>query len=344
MQKCSVVDLFCGVGGLTHGFVKEGFHVVAGIDIDKTCKYAYEKNNAAKFIEKDIENVTAEEILQLYPEKSIKILVGCAPCQPFSKYSKRKTEDDAWKLLHTFIRLIKEIEPEVISMENVPQLEKHPVFHDFVKVLIDLDYYRSWSSVNCLDYGVPQRRRRLVLFASKFDSIEIIKKTHPPKRQRHVTDLIKQLEPIAAGEVSSTDPLHRASGLSALNMKRVMNTPTGGSWKDWSDDLVLECHKRKSGKTYPSIYGRMKWDEPAPTMTTQCHGLGNGRFGHPEQHRAISLREAALLQTFPSKYDLVNPDAVFSITTIARHIGNAVPVRLGRIIAKSIRKHLEDNG
>lgn len=341
MRSTAVVDLFCGVGGMTHGFVQEGFNVVAGIDIDRTCRYAYETNNRARFIETDIEALTPDEVSNLYPKGVTKILVGCAPCQPFSKYANRKVEAEDWKLVQSFAELIRGVRPEIVSMENVPQLAKHPVFTHFVATLEEERYRYSWDVVDCVSYGVPQTRKRLVLFASKFDDIRIIEKTHLPPRYQTVAHAIRRLEPLAAGQMSAKDPLHRASALSPVNLRRIMNTPAGGGWRDWSDDLVLACHKKESGKTYPSVYGRMLWNEPAPTMTTQCHGLGNGRFGHPEQHRAISLREAALLQTFPKRYRFVDPEDDFFIGIVARHIGNAVPVRLGRIIARTIKRHLQ---
>lgn len=340
-SRSSVVDLFCGVGGLTHGFVQEGFNVVAGIDADSTCKYAFEKNNGAKFITRDIIKLTAAEIIQLYPKNGFRILVGCAPCQPFSKYTNRKSEDDEWRLVQRFAELIKGVQPEIVSMENVPELEKHKVFRDFVSTLKNEDYYLSWSVVHSAEYGVPQTRKRLVLFASKLGPINIIKRTHSRKRPRTVAQAIGRLEPIGAGQTSPKDKLHTASGLSEINLRRIMKTPAGGGWKDWPTDLVLKCHRKETGKTYSGVYGRMKWDEPGPTITTQCNGLGNGRFGHPEQHRAISLREAALLQTFRRKYHFIDPNTKLSFKTVARHIGNAVPVRLGRIIARSIRRHLE---
>jgi DNA (cytosine-5)-methyltransferase 1 len=124
-------------------------------------------------------------------------------------------------------------------------------------------------------------------------------------------------------------------------LKRLKATPQGGSWADWSEDLQLKCHKKSSGKTYRSIYGRMIWDDLAPTLTTHCTGIGNGRFGHPTQNRAISLREAALLQTFPRRYEFVKPRAPLYSKIVSRQIGNAVPVRLGRIIARSIKRHLQ---
>lgn len=343
MENIIVVDLFCGAGGLTHGFIQEGLKVVAGVDSDLSCKYAYEKNNNAQFLRRNIEELSAEEILVFYPKDAVNVLMGCAPCQPFSTYAKEKTKkssDKKWKLLYEFSRLIKEIHPDIISMENVPGLKSHRVFRDFVKNLEKLGYEVSYYVVYCPDYGIPQSRKRLVLFASKYGKIDLIEKTHMPENYKTVKDTIGNLEPLNDGEVSSLDPLHRASKLSETNKLRIMNTPPGGSWKDWDESLVSFCHKKESGKSYSGVYGRMRWDMPAPTMTTQCYGFGNGRFGHPEQHRAISLREAALIQTFPEYYEFVEPCNPFFIKTVARHIGNAVPVELGRVIARSIKKHL----
>lgn len=342
-MSASVVDLFCGVGGLTQGFVKEGFDVVAGIDADPTCKYPFTINNGSKFILRDVDELTAKEVIALFPADKIKVLVGCAPCQPFSKYANRKLIDDKWQLVGKFAALIRDVKPEIISMENVPELRKHGIFDHFISELHKEGYWIWHDVVDCADYGVPQTRKRLVLLASKLSDIEIVPKTHSLSRQRTVKQTIQKLPKILAGETCSKDPLHRSSALSDKNLQRISVTPPGGSWKDWPEALVLDCHKKESGKTYPSVYGRMKWLAPGPTITTQCHGLGNGRFGHPEQDRAISLREAALLQTFPSNYKFVEPGAPVVISHVARHIGNAVPVRLGRIIARSIKKHLEAN-
>ena len=345
MENLITVDLFCGAGGLTHGFIKEGVKVVAGVDSDLSCKYAYEKNNNAQFLHRNIEELSAEEISVFYPDGAVKVLVGCAPCQPFSTYAKGKTKkspDKKWKLLYEFSRLIKEIHPDIISMENVPGLKKHRVFRDFVRDLERLGYEVSYYIVYCPDYGIPQSRTRLVLFASKYGKIDLIEKTHMPENYKTVKDAIDNLEPLEDGEVSYLDTLHRASKLSDTNKLRIINTPEGGSWKDWDESLVLSCHKKESGKSYSGVYGRMRWDMPAPTMTTQCYGFGNGRFGHPEQHRAISLREAAFIQTFPEYYEFVEPDDSFFIKVVARHIGNAVPVDMGRVIARSIKRHITE--
>ncbi len=342
MKNASVVDVFCGIGGLTHGFIKEGFNVIAGIDADRSCKYAYEKNNDATFIHQDIEDgSTSKTIMNLFPSGHTKILIGCAPCTPFSNYSRRGTKDRRWGLLYSFLEIIRIVQPEIVSMENVAQLEKHQVFDDFVQGLEEANYNVSWQLVDCRDFGIPQKRVRLVLLASMLGGIELIKKTHPPSKIRTVRDVIGKLDPIEAGETSSRDRLHTARGLTMKNKRRIAITPPGGGWIDWPEELLLDCHKKESGRTYRSVYGRMLWDEPSPTLTTHCVGLGNGRFGHPEQDRAISLREAAMLQTFPKYYEFLSREDKLSVKSIATQIGNAVPVRLARIIARSVKCHME---
>jgi DNA (cytosine-5)-methyltransferase 1 len=339
----SAVDVFCGVGGLTHGLRKEGITVCAGVDIDPRCRYPYEKNNSCLFVEEDVSKLSGFEVATFFPVNHTKILVGCAPCQPFSTYTRGKKERkfDKWGLLSAFGRVIREADPDIVSMENVPQLEKEVIFKIFVARLRSYGYFVTYSNVNCLKYGVPQTRTRLVLFASKYGQVNLVRPTHPANRRRSVRQAIGRLEPIKAGGISMQDALHRASALSSQNLRRIKASKPGGTWRDWPDDLVAHCHNVESGETYPSVYGRMMWDRPAPTVTTQCHGFGNGRFGHPEQNRAISLREAALLQTFPRRYSFVAPDDPITFDHLGRLIGNAVPVRLGRIIGRSILKHLE---
>ena len=317
MENYSVIDLFCGAGALTHGFVLEGFNVVAGLDADKSCKYAYESNNhGALLIEKRIEDVTGVELAQQYPEGHVKILVGCAPCQPYSPYNKgRKDKEKKWKLLSNFANLISEIEPDIVSMENVPDLvtfQKGKVYRKFVKRLEE-DYtvtnVTKYPEVFCPDYGIPQRRKRLVLFASKYGELELLPATYTPDQYKKVQDVIDDLEPLKAGQASQTDLYHKASRLSELNLQRIKASVPGGTWKDWPDELVTQCHRKKTGNGYASVYGRMKWDELSPTITTQCYGFGNGRFGHPDtkQNRAISLREAARLQTFRGRLRICSP-------------------------------------
>lgn len=348
----SIVDLFCGVGGLTHGLVKEKFNVKAGIDFDNSCKYAFEKNNNATFYYEDVTNLTGDKLIEKFDKSKRMILVGCAPCQPFSIYNSRssnqskiKTNDEKWKLLYSFAKLIEETLPDIVSMENVPLLmtfDKGKVFNDFVETLKSNNYNVSWSVVNAQDYGIPQRRKRLLLLASRLGEIKLIEKTIKDGKYKTVKDAIGHLPSIEDGVSHPDDALHRSRKLTDLNKKRIKATKEGGSWKDWDESLWLECHKKESGKSFRSVYGRMRWNDVAPTMTTYCTGLGNGRFGHPEQDRAISLREAALIQSFPEDYDFIDPTKPMSSPAIARQIGNAVPVELGVVIAKSIKQHLKE--
>jgi len=347
-DKIKVVDLFCGIGGLSHGLVLEGFDVVAGVDNDKSCKYAFEKNNGAKFISRDIARFTAKELSKLYRGASIRILVGCAPCQPYSSLSRRKLSGKEvrkkWYPMYRFMTLIKRLKPEIVSMENVPDLSnthKYEIFGRFVETLHSLGYDVSFKTVDTSRYGVPQRRRRLVLLASRLGGISLIPETHDKGALVTVRDAIGSLPRLKDGTVDPHDALHRASKLSAKNKKRIVATPKdGGSAKSWARDLIPKCYRKKSGKSYmATVYGRMRWNDPAPTMTTNCTTLGTGRFGHPSQNRAISLREAAILQSFPDYYEFGRENEI-GVTRISTHIGNAVPVLLGRAIGKSLKNHL----
>lgn len=350
-KSISAVDLFCGVGGLTYGLEQAGIKVIAGIDIDETCKYAYEENNEASFICKDMIDVTGEGISALYPEGDIKLLVGCAPCQPFSPHTYKKKDresDEKWGLLSKMQQIVEYVKPEIVSIENVPPIKTQEVFTDFVSTLDGLDYEIDYDVLYCPDYGVPQKRRRLVLIASKLGEISLPSETHAPSGQNGlkpyltVKDAIGELSEIADGQVCDTDSLHWTRKLAEINKKRLSQSKPGGTWLDWDLKLRAPCHQKPSGQTYKSVYARMEWNQPAPTITTQFYNFGTGRFGHPVQDRALSLREGALLQTFPSDYDFINPELPASFTRLGVHIGNAVPVQLATVIGQSIQEHLEN--
>ena len=335
--KIACVDLFCGIGGLTHGLVRGGIRVAAGIDLDANCRFPYESNNRAKFIEADVRKLSGAELQVFWSGEKYSLLAGCAPCQTFSTYSRKVRKlrrDTRWELVDEFARLTKEARPDFVTMENVPQLADHEVFQRFLAALSD---YRVWHRVvECSEYGVPQTRKRLVLLASRLGEMKLAGK---PRRTATVRETIGHLTPLAAGESDVDDPLHSACSLSEINLKRIRASKPGGTWRDWSPELLAECHRRRSGETYPSVYGRMEWDAPAPTITTQCFGYGNGRFGHPDQDRAITLREAALLQTFPASYRFLKTGDRFAFHILGRLIGNAVPVSLGELVAKSLIAH-----
>ena len=342
--RASVIDIFCGVGGLAHGFKLEGFPLACGIDIDEGCRYAFQSNNDAPFIAKDIGEISGKMLNACFLPKMKRILVGCAPCQPFSLYN-QKNSDPQWRLLSDFGRLISCVKPEVVSMENVPRLMKFKegeLFEGFVRELESNGYFVWYSPVFCPDYGVPQSRTRLVLIASLLGPVSLDPPTHDESEYVCVRQALGKQPKLRAGEVDRADRFHRSSRLSPINLKRIKAAKPGGTWRDWDDDLVTECHKRKTGKGYASVYGRMSWDKLSPTITTQFFGFGNGRFGHPEEDRALSLREGAILQSFPEDYVFVPPDEKISFKRVGRMIGNAVPVLLSCAIARSIKRHIQE--
>lgn len=338
-QKIEAIDLFCGIGGLTYGLQQAGITVLAGLDNDKSCQYSYEKNNKSEFICADIAKYDFTEMKKMYSPRSTRVLVGCAPCQPFSSYVTRlgvKNKDSRWGLLNYFVKAIEVLNPHVISIENVRGIVKTQVFRNFVKNMNSLGYHISYEIVNCADYGVPQYRKRLVLLGSRFGEIDLIPKTHSNKHIP-INKVIKKLPTIKAGEICKNDKIHKARSLSPINIKRIKQSKPSGSWKSWDKNLLPKCYKKEGGNGYQNVYGRMSWDKPSPALTTQFLTYSCGRFGHPSQNRALSIREGAMLQTFPRKYIFKEN---CSISKISSHIGNAVPPRLGKIIGTSIKKHL----
>jgi DNA (cytosine-5)-methyltransferase 1 len=336
------VDLFCGVGGLTHGLKRGGIDVVAGVDLDSDCQFPYEFNNDGRFVQRSVGDLTPTDVTDLFGKAKWRLIAGCAPCQPYSTYSRQHRkgpQNSEWELVGRFGRLIEEVQPDFVTMENVPRLSQHPVFDE---LLSHLDGFSvSWRIVECSRIGVPQTRSRLVLLASRHGSIQFVTPASDYSATATVRQAIGGLPSLAAGDTDPNDPLHAASKLSSLNLRRIRSSVPGGTWRDWDEELRSACHRKLSGQTYPSVYGRMEWDRPAPTITTQCFGFGNGRFGHPEQDRAISLREAAILQTFPRTYQFLANGHLVRFSKLGRLIGNAVPVRLGEVIADSIRAHAE---
>jgi DNA (cytosine-5)-methyltransferase 1 len=342
----SAIDLFCGAGGLTYGLRKAGIDVQAGIDIDPESEFAYTQNNpGSAFYRWDVRSVNYNSLEQLFSPGKIRLLAGCAPCQPFSKLTNGKNEHESWDLLANFGRFVKGIKPDLVTMENVPELAHRgrEVFDKFLATLKTMDYWVDWRIVNCTSYRIPQTRNRLVLVASRLGPIEVPKGKYPnPNQWKTVKEAIGKLAKLKHGESDPDDPLHVASKLSPLNLERIKSTKrNGGTWKDWPDRLVLDCHKKESGKSFSTIYGRMWNDQPAPTMTTLCTGLGNGRFGHPTQNRPISLREASLLQTFPRRYEFWPAGTKLNKGAISRMIGNAVPPTLAKNIGLTLFKHVE---
>ena len=232
------------------------------------------------------------------------------------------------------------IRDSIVSMENVRGVTRTDVFKNFVDKLERLGYKVDWKVVYAPNYGIPQNRSRLILLASKLGEISIPKETHAKDNYVTVGDIIRELPRIDAGEISKGDYLHQAKKLEPINKKRILQSKPGGTWRDWDKNLLPDCYKKDSGQTYTSVYGRMTWGNVSPTITTQFTSYGSGRFGHPEQNRALSIREGALLQTFPIEYDFGD----FPSAKLSRHIGNAVPPQLGVVIGRQIKKHIEAYG
>lgn len=340
-KSASVVDLFCGAGGLSYGFHQEGFTVVAGIDADEGCRHAFEANIRAPFLRRDVSALTGLELRKLFLDRRHSVLVGCAPCQPFSTYN-QKNDDPNWKLLQDFGRLICESEPDIVSMENVPRLlnfREGAVFGTFTDTLRSAGYDVVFDVLYGPDYGLAQTRSRLVLLASRLGRISLPEPTHP-NDHRTVEMEIGKLPALTAGDSDRNDRLHRASRLSPTNLERIRASKPGGTWRDWPEQLIAKCHKEDAGRGYSAVYGRISPDRPAPTITTQFYGFGNGRFGHPHQDRGLSLREGAMLQGFPPDYQFVPEGEPISFKNVGKMIGNAVPVPLARAIARSVGEHI----
>jgi DNA (cytosine-5)-methyltransferase 1 len=344
------VDLFCGVGGLTHGLLRSGVNIRAGIDIDAGCRYSYTANNAgAEFINWDVAALDVGMLRELLhnPTGGASLLAGCPPCQPFSKNTDRRlrgTEHGSYGLLRDFGRLVEALHPDVVLMENVPQLARHQIFRAFLAMLNACGYGAEVLNIYCPDYGIPQQRRRLVVMASRHGSIGTMRRVlnwlKLKNRLPTVRQAIADLPKLEAGQAADADPLHAAARLSKTNLARIRESAPGGTWRDWRKELISPCHDRPGGRFYASVYGRMEWDKPSPTITTQFFGYGNGRFGHPDQDRAISLREGAILQSFPRDYRFLENGRRPEFINCGRWIGNAVPPLLGEHLGRAILEHL----
>ena len=334
------IDFFCGGGGTTRGLLNAGIQVLAGVDICSEYQQTYEHNNHNRFLAKSITDISREDIQALIPdvfEADDVLFAGCAPCQPFSQQRNSPEEHRDRNLLSEFGRIVEEYLPAYVLVENVPGIKGkgHDVFEAFLQRLQENGYQYDYSILNAKNYGVPQNRKRLVLIASRVAPIIMPAITHDGSLERPyrtVADAIGGFPHIEAGQSSEALPNHKATNLSELNLRRIRATShNGGSRTEWPEDLILACHRAK-GAGHTDVYGRMAWNEVSPTLTSKCCSISNGRFGHPEQDRAISFREAAALQSFPDDYIFYgNSEAI-----IGRQIGNAVPVVLAQAIGHAL--------
>ena len=340
-RKLKAVDFFCSAGGVTCGFRQAGIDVLGGIDIDESCKETYERNNQAKFLAADVSRLPKKEVGKFFKIRKNQrnlIFVGCSPCQYYSNIKTDKTKSSETRLLlEDFKEFVEYYRPGYVFVENVPGLDKKPdsPLGRFKNFLQSEGYFFDDGVVNAKNFGVPQNRRRYVLIATRLK-----RKIELPKPEKENVRTVRELigdpilfPPIEAGHIDYSERKHSSAKLSPLNLKRIMATKhNGGDRRRWDKELQPSCYENHDG--HYDVYGRMYWDRPAPTITTRFISYSNGRYGHPEQNRAISLREGAILQSFPYEYKFYSQ----SQGEIAKMIGNAVPPELARRIAQSIIK------
>lgn len=337
-----VADFFCGCGGTSAGLRAAGMQIVFGLDIDPEASKTYRANfPEAEFLESDIGLVDPIDIARRVDQGPGPLLVSaCAPCQPYSTFSSTARHDPRRSLLLRLLPILDRLEPDYVLIENVPGLKSQRApagtFNRFCKALRTLGFQVASGVVDCQAYGVPQRRRRLVIVASRHGRVLLPDPTHGSGvgllPVSTVGDWIADLPPIAAGEVHSSVANHLASALTEINLRRIRATPKGGGRADWPVDLKLACHNEHAG--HSDVYGRMSADAPAPVLTTKCTSLSNGRYGHPTQDRPISVREAACLQTFPRDFVFIG-----GIKSATRQVGNAVPVLLAQRLGEAFVDH-----
>ncbi|MGI5097715.1 DNA cytosine methyltransferase [Treponema socranskii] len=341
------IDFFCGGGGMTYGLRQAGINVIAGIDFDKDAKATYEYNNPESvFIESDIKKLKSDYFecnLNVTKNDDSLIMAGCSPCQFYStiKSDKRKAVKSK-DLLMDFARFVKYYSPGYVLVENVPGIitNKDSILPQFLDKLKKTGYENIiYKVVDMSHHGIPQSRKRFSLIATRLKNTDI----HLPSENTEITTLDKVIgekngfPKVKAGYQDSSDFNHTVAGLSDKSLRRLRKTKhNGGSRFDWADDpdLQLNCFRGKDD-SFRDTYGRMWWNKPAPTITTKFFSISNGRFGHPNEDRALSVREGATIQTFPKDYVFKTS----SIATAAKLIGNAVPPeyarRLGEVIKKS---------
>ena len=334
------IDLFCGCGAMTEGFKRAGVNIIAAIDNNKSACATYQKNHPkVNLIQEDIRKINPATFLNESVQK-IDVIIVCAPCQPFSSQNKYKNADARAMLVTEIIRFAENLSPEIIVFENVSGLISgigHPILKAIKSKLSKLKYNLGNPQViDAADYLVPQRRRRCIMFATKNSAIpQLLSPVRPNGKYKTVRDAIGDLKSLKSGQKSAYDLLHYARTHTANALKRMEYIPkNGGNRFALPARLELKCHKGK--KSFPDVYGRMNWNMVAPTLTTGCTDITRGRFMHPRDNRAITLREAARLQTFPDNYKFIG-----STKEIATQIGNAVPVLLAKAIGLATIKSLK---
>ncbi|HOI15726.1 MAG TPA: DNA cytosine methyltransferase [Geobacteraceae bacterium] len=335
--KFTAIDIYCGSGAVTEGLKAEGISVIAAVDNDPIACETYRLNHPeVHLLESDIRKLNPVEVRsKIIFSRRLDFLIVCAPCQPFSRQNRQRTADDERAtLVLESLKFVKEFTPEIVFFENVPGIAISGPLQNLRRNLAELGYTLSEpQTLNAADCEVPQRRERCIMIAVRNpDSIEAFYASITPRPVVTVRQIIGALPPLQSGERDPHDPLHFARNHQPIVLKRLQCIPhDGGSRHSLPPELELKCHKGRKND-FPDVYGRMMWDAVAPTLTTGCTDVTKGRYAHPRDNRAITLREAALLQSFPPNYRFAGNSG-----QIARQIGNAVPVNMIRTLAPSLK-------
>lgn len=350
-MELTAIDLFAGGGGLTVGLTEAGFRVVGAVEVEQQAYSVYKANHPeVRCLKQDIRTVSGEDLLAETGVEDIDLLAGCPPCQGFTSLTaKYRKEDPRNELIFQMSRLANELKPKAIMMENVPGLMQKgaPLYRKLKAALKNLGYHLTEGVLQVADYGVPQMRRRLVMLGGLGFEIPLPKATHSAtpnddyEAWRTVRDVIADMdEPLTLDAAKRNGPVeqsdwHVVRTLSEENQERMKAAKAGMSWKRIPEDLRPRCHKGDY-VGFSNVYGRMAWDQPAPTITGGCTTFSKGRFGHPEANRTISVREAALLQTFPVGYRFDTP----YMEHVCNVIGNALPCDFAEVISTRCRMHI----
>lgn len=345
--ELTAIDLFAGAGGTARGLADAGFRVLAAVENDADAARTFRENHpAVRMREEDIRSVSPEDLRRsLGLERlDLTLLTACPPCQGFSTLGLRGRDDERNDLVDQVWRFAREFRPAAVLIENVPGLARDERWTKLCRQLRAVGYGVRWWIVDAVDFGVPQRRRRLAAMAvrgsKEADLPGDLHDVLPPsfaRRAPHASEVMAR-----AGRIErSADRLHRPRRPSPTVLERIRAIPEGGNHSDLPERLQLGCHKRlrdRGRRSATGPYGRIRLTGPAPTMTTRCTTVSCGRFIHPTEDRGISLREAALLQSFP-------PDYRFAGTheSVERQIGNAVPVKLAEALGLAVRRVIWDN-
>lgn len=334
-REFTAIDLFSGCGGLSLGLKRAGFIVKAAIEVDPLAAQTYRSNHQETvLLQSDIRKVTGRKMREAAGLKAgeLDLLAGCPPCQGFSRIRRHGKRDPRNNLLFEFLRIVKVLKPKVVLLENVPGMIRDSRFFLFIERLKSYGYCCKWGLLDAADFGIPQRRKRLIVIGSRFGPIDLPRKKTMQNKQT-VKDSIRALKI----PVESKDRLHRMHLNCTPRIKKLIaKIPfDGGSRISLGMKNQLDCHKKTDG--FRDVYGRMKWNDVSPTLTGGCFNPSKGRFLHPEQNRPITMREAAILQTFPKSYHF---PAELGLINIARLIGDAFPPMFAQQQAEHLIKHL----